>query len=121
MFYIGGVIVIGWLVPYNSSQLLGGANNASSSPFVIAISNAKIKALPSIVNAVILVAAFSAGNSDLYASSRTLYGLACTGQAPRFLRKCTKAGMPYWCVIVTALAGPLAYLNVSSSGSTVFA
>lgn len=120
MFYVGGVVVIGWLVPYTTPTLLGGANNASSSPYVIAIANAKIKALPSIVNAVILVAAFSAGNSDLYASSRTLYGLACSGQAPRFLRYCTKGGLPVWCVVITALAGPLAYLNVSTNGATVF-
>lgn len=100
LFYVGGVIVIGWLVPYNDPRLLG-ASTAASSPFVIAIKNANIKALPSIVNAVILVSAFSAGNSDLYASSRTLYGLACAGQAPRFLRKCTKAGLPVWCVFIT--------------------
>lgn len=120
MFYIGGVIVIGWLVPYNTPNLLGGADNASSSPYVIAIVNAKIKALPSIVNAVILVSAWSAGNSDLYASSRTLYGLACSGQAPRFVRYCTKGGLPVWAVVITALAGPLAYLNVSTNGATVF-
>jgi len=120
LFYIGGVIVIGWLVPYTEPRLLG-ASNASSSPFVIAIHNARIKALPSIINAVILVSAFSAGNSDLYASSRTLYGLACAGQAPRFLRRCTKAGLPVWCVFITSLVGLLAYLNVNTNGGTVFA
>jgi len=120
LFYVGGVIVIGWLVPYNDKRLLG-ASTAASSPFVIAIKNANIKALPSIINAVILVSAFSAGNSDLYASSRTLYGLACAGQAPRFLRKCTKSGLPIWCVFITSLAGVLAYMNVSTNGGTVFA
>ncbi|TDL19138.1 amino acid permease [Rickenella mellea] len=120
LFYIGGVIVIGWLVAYNDPRLLGGTGTASSSPFVIAIKNANIKALPSIVNSVILVSAFSAGNSDLYASSRTLYGLAVIGQAPRFIRKCTKGGLPIWAVLITACAGPLAYLNVSNNGATVF-
>jgi len=119
LFYVGGVIIIGWLVPYNDQRLLGGST-ATSSPFVIAMENAKIKALPSIINAVILSSAFSAGNSVLYASSRTLYGLACIGQAPRFLRKCTKEGLPVWCVFVTSLAGLLAYLNVNKSGITVF-
>ena len=54
IFYIGGVIVIGWLVPYDDPNLLGGTGTAASSPFVIAIQNAHIRALPSIVNAVIL-------------------------------------------------------------------
>lgn len=120
LFYIGGVIVIGWLVPYNDPRLLSAAGNATASPFVIAIDNAKIKALPSIINAVILISAFSAGNSDLYAASRTLYGLACSGQAPRFLRKCTKAGLPIWCVAITSLGGLLAFLNVNENGNTVF-
>lgn len=101
LFYVGGVIVIGWLVAYNDPRLLGGTGTASSSPFVIAIVNAKIKALPSIINAVILISAFSAGNSDLYAASRTLYGLACVGQAPRLLRICTKGGLPIWSVAIT--------------------
>lgn len=62
----------------------------------------------------------SAGNSDLYASSRTLYGLACDGKAPAIFRKCTKNGLPIYCLAITAAFGLLAYMNVSSSSSTVF-
>jgi yeast amino acid transporter len=98
--YIGGVIIIGLLVPYNDHRLLG-ASTAASSPFVIAIENAGIKVLPSIINAAILTSAFSSGNSLAYASSRTLYGLACIGQAPGFLRICTKNGLPVWSVFIT--------------------
>ncbi|GAA95789.1 uncharacterized protein L969DRAFT_62736 [Mixia osmundae IAM 14324] len=123
LFYVGGILVIGLTVPSNSPELLqptGQAGTAAQSPFVIAINNAGIKTLPSIINAVILVSAFSAGNSDLYASSRTLYGLACDGKAPRIFRKCTKGGLPIWCLIITVMIGPLAYLNVSNNGTTVF-
>jgi len=119
LFYVGGVIVIGLLVPYHDRRLLG-ASTAASSPFVIAIQNAKIKVLPSIVNAAIVTSAFSAANSFAYAASRTLYGLACTGQAPGFLRICTKNGLPVWSVFVTLLPGLLAYLNVNQNGGTVF-
>lgn len=62
----------------------------------------------------------SAGNSDLYASSRTLYGLACDGKAPAIFRKCTKNGLPIYCLGLTACFGFLAYMNVSNDGSTVF-
>src|ERR1700735_3995926 len=47
LFYVGGVIVIGLLVPYNDPRLVG-KSTAASSPFVIAIENTKVKALPSI-------------------------------------------------------------------------
>jgi yeast amino acid transporter len=35
LFYVGGVIVIGWLVPFNDSRLLQADGTASNSPFVI--------------------------------------------------------------------------------------
>ncbi|KAG8737212.1 hypothetical protein FRC10_008458 [Ceratobasidium sp. 414] len=122
LFYVVGILVIGLLVPYNSRDLLSNSgNNASASPFVIAIKTAGIKGLPSVINAVILISAWSAGNSDLYASSRTLYALALAGQAPAFLKTCTKAGLPVWSVFVTALFGLLTYMNAGSTTAiTVF-
>jgi len=46
LFYVCGVIVIGWLVPSNSEGLDLADGTAASSPFVIAIENAGIKVLP---------------------------------------------------------------------------
>jgi amino acid transporter len=68
-FYICGILVISLIVPYNDPRLLSGSGNAASSPFTIAISNAGIKVLPSIVNGVVLVAAWSAANSDVVSFS----------------------------------------------------
>ncbi|CED82510.1 amino acid transporter [Phaffia rhodozyma] len=117
IFYVLAILIIGLLVPYTDSRLLNGSDDVSASPFVIAILNAGIKGLPSVINAVLLIAAWSAGNSDIYASSRTLYALALEGKAPRFFRKCTKDGMPYWSVLVTGLFGFLAFLGVGSGGA----
>ncbi|ORY79319.1 amino acid permease/ SLC12A domain-containing protein [Leucosporidium creatinivorum] len=118
-FYVIGVFVMGLIVSPNDEGLLNNSGS-SASPWVIAIRNAGIPALPSIVNAVVLISAFSAGNSDLYASSRTLYGLACDGKAPAIFRKCTKNGLPIYCLAITAAFSFLAYMNVSNSASTVF-
>jgi len=116
LFYVLGIFIIGLLVPFNSNELLNNSgSDASASPFVIAIKTAGIKGLPSVINAVILISAWSAGNSDLYASSRTLYALALEGKAPAFLRKCTQGGLPVWCVLITGLFGLLAYLNAGST------
>ncbi|EGG03259.1 uncharacterized protein MELLADRAFT_90273 [Melampsora larici-populina 98AG31] len=57
----------------------------AKSPFVIAMKNAGIKGLPSVINASLLSGAWSAASSDLYIGSRSLYGLSITGNAPRFL------------------------------------
>ncbi|KAL1412631.1 hypothetical protein Q8F55_000378 [Vanrija albida] len=113
IFYVLGIFFISVLVPYTDSRLLdsSGAGTAKASPFVIAIENAGIKGLPSVVNAVILVSAWSAGNSDVYAASRTWYALALQGQAPKIFRYCTKNGLPVLSIAWTAIFGVLAYLN----------
>ncbi|GJN92789.1 hypothetical protein Rhopal_005827-T1 [Rhodotorula paludigena] len=118
-FYFIGTFVIGLIVSPNDPNLTNG-DGVNASPWVIAIQNAGISALPSIVNAAVLLSAFSAGNSDLYASSRTLYGLALDGKAPKIFRKCTKAGLPIYCVGATALFGVLAYMNVGTGATQAF-
>lgn len=118
--YVVGVFVMSLLVSPNDDRLINGGSDAAASPWVIGIQRAGIKALPSIVNAVILIAAFSAGNSDLYAASRTLYGLACDGQAPRIFAKTTANGLPIWSLVITALFGVLAYMNLGTTGEEAF-
>ena len=53
-FYIGGVTIIGLLVPSNSPGLNLTERTAAASPFVIAIKTAGIKGLPSVINACLL-------------------------------------------------------------------
>ena len=120
-FYVLGSLAIGMLVPSNDPNLLSaesnGAPGAAQSPWVIAIHNAGIPILDSIINVVILTSACSSGNAFLYVGSRYLYALAQNGQAPRFLLKCSKAGVPYWSVICTAVIALLTYLSCGSGGA----
>ncbi|KAJ3855752.1 amino acid permease [Lentinula lateritia] len=120
LFYIGGTFVIGLLVPSNDPQLVLGTGTAASSPFVIAIQNAGIKGLPSLINACLLTSAWSAASSDLYTSSRALYGLALSHNAPQFLLRTTRRGLPYICLLVCASFSLLAFMGVSSGAGTVF-
>ncbi|KAN0065050.1 hypothetical protein ACQY0O_001545 [Thecaphora frezii] len=117
LFYVLAIFTVSLTVPYNDARLLNGGDDASASPFVLAISNAGIKVLPDIINAVLLVTTWSAANSDLYASSRTVYALALEHKAPALLRKCTRNGVPYWSLAITSLFGPLAYMAVGSGGA----
>lgn len=119
-FYVGGVLVIGIICPWNDERLTNGGAGAGSSPFVVGIKNAGIKALDSIVNAVIITSAWSSGNSFLYLSSRSLYSLAVSGNAPRMFKACTKGGVPWAAVMASCIFMPLAYLNCASSGAVVF-
>lgn len=89
------------LVPFNDPNLLQDTGNAAMSPYVIAMTRAGIKTLPSIINAAILTSALSAGNSLLYCSSRILYGLALRGQAPRIFTYCTNKGLPIAAILAS--------------------
>ncbi|KZT21651.1 hypothetical protein NEOLEDRAFT_732646 [Neolentinus lepideus HHB14362 ss-1] len=124
LFYIGGTAIIGLLVPSNDPQLnlsaKEGSGTAAASPFVIAIRTAGIKALPSIINACLLTSAWSAASSDLYTSSRALYGLAMAGNAPRIFMKTSKRGLPYVSIIFCALFSLLSYMGVKSGSGKVF-
>ncbi|KAJ5835366.1 Amino acid/polyamine transporter I [Penicillium robsamsonii] len=123
IFYVGSVFLVGLCVSSKDHRLLNaidaGAAGVGASPFVIAIENGGIPVLPSIINAVVLTSAFSAGNSFFYASTRILYSTALDGKAPRLLRF-EKFGVPYACVVVTAALSLLVYLNVASSSAEVF-
>jgi len=124
-FYVLGSLAIGVLVASNDKNLLSaqdsGAPGAGRSPWVIGIQNAGIPTLPSIINAVILTSATSSGNAFLYTGSRYLFALAQNRQAPRFLLKCSKAGVPIYCVVITASISLLTFLSVKEGGpSTVF-
>ncbi|KAI9933131.1 hypothetical protein ASPWEDRAFT_115034 [Aspergillus wentii DTO 134E9] len=119
IFYVGGVLAIGVICPSNASGLTDGTN-AAASPFVIAIKNAGIKGLDSVVNAVIITSAWSSGNSYLYMSSRSLFSLAVAGNAPAIFTRCNRWGVPYYSVLTCSLFGLLAYMNCSAGASVVF-
>jgi len=120
LFYIGGTAVIGLLVPYTSPGLNLADGTAASSPFVIAIQNARIKTLPSIINACLLTSAWSAATSDLYTSSRALYGLAVAGNAPKIFMRTSRRGLPYLSVIFCACFALLGYMGVTTGSGKVF-
>lgn len=122
-FYVLGTLAIGVLVAGDDKHLLkaqaDGAPGAAQSPWVIGIQNAGIPVLPSIINAVILTSASSSANAFLYTGSRYLFALAQNKQAPRFILKCSKAGVPYYAVLITASISLLTYLSVRSGGPSV--
>ncbi|KAI8287501.1 putative amino-acid permease [Colletotrichum sp. SAR 10_98] len=122
-FYIIGALVLGMSVPYTNDLLIGGtkkSTGAAASPFVIAVQLANIPVFPHVVNGCLLIFVISAANSDIYIGSRTLYGLARDGQAPRIFTKTTGAGVPIIGVAATSVFAALAYMNAAKSSSQVF-
>ncbi|KAH7890304.1 amino acid permease [Phlebopus sp. FC_14] len=121
LFYILGVFVIGLLVPSNQPLLNLDSNDASASPFVIAIEMAGIGVLPSIINAALITSAWSAACSDVYLSSRALYGLALSTNAPHVFTLTTRTThIPYASLALTSLLSLLSYTATQASAGVVF-
>lgn len=122
-FFVLGSLAVGINVPYNDPELLAafqlGKPGAAASPYVIAMNRLRIEALPHLVNAGVLASAFSAGNSYVYCASRSLYGLALEGKAPRIFTRCTGQGVPYLCVALVLSVGLLSFLQLGRQSAVV--
>lgn len=118
LFYVLAILIIGLLIPYTDSNLAN--SDVTVSPFTLVFENAGIAFAASVMNAIILTALLSAGNSGMYASARMLWDLARQGKAPKFLGKLNKHGVPVNALIATALVGSLAFLASFFGDGTVY-
>ncbi|KFX87854.1 hypothetical protein O988_09262 [Pseudogymnoascus sp. VKM F-3808] len=130
LFYIVSLTLVGLLVAHDDKRLLnldegnGIANahtnaTAAASPFVIAIEDAGITVLPSVMNVVILIAILSVGNSAVFGSTRTLAALADQGHAPKILGYVDRKGRPIVAIAIAIAVGLVAYATESGRQSTV--
>ncbi|NBH29833.1 amino acid permease [Staphylococcus warneri] len=103
LFYILAIFIIGMLIPYDSSALMGGENSISTSPFTLVFKNAGLAFAASFMNAVILTSVLSAGNSGMYASTRMLYSMSKDKLAFNSFSKTNKNGVPHISLIVTGI------------------
>lgn len=132
LFYILAIIIIGAIIPYTSSDLLGSsATDVAISPFTIVFKRAGLAAAASVMNAVILTSVISSANSGMYASTRMLYSMAHQGYAPKIMGATNRRGIPVAALVattvvslitfITSVEGPQIYLwLVAASGLTGF-
>ncbi|MGT2493298.1 amino acid permease [Cupriavidus basilensis] len=57
-----------------------------------------------LLNVVVISAAVSAINSDIFGAGRMLYGMAVQRQAPRIFASVSRKGVPWMTVVVMAFA-----------------
>lgn len=120
VLYLGSILAIGVICPSNEEGLTSGESGAGSSPFVLGIRRAGIQALDSVINAAILTSAWSASNAFVFQSSRSLYSMSINGDAPKFLSRCNRYGVPWVAVLATSCFSLLSYMNVNTKSGQVF-
>ena len=121
IFYIGAVIIVGFLLPYTDENLTKtGIENLAVSPFTLVFQRAGLAVAASIMNAVILTSVLSCGNAGMYVSTRMLYSLAEEGKAPKIFAKCNKRGVPIYALNLTTLIAAFCFLTAQVSINTVY-
>lgn len=94
--------------------------NGNQSPWIIALQTAGYCSFGTVLNAMLILFATSAGSSHLYTSSRTLYSMAIQAKAPSIFARCSQRGVPYYSVLFCGAFGTLAFASISSNAMSVF-
>ncbi|CRM90258.1 amino acid permease [Pseudomonas sp. C 49-2] len=97
LFYVLTLFVLMAIYPWPQIGSQG-------SPFVQIFSNLGIGSAATILNIVVISAAVSAINSDIFGAGRMMYGLAQQGQAPKGFAQLSKHGVPWMTVLVMGAA-----------------
>lgn len=92
LFYVMTISVILSISPWTEIGTQG-------SPFVQIFSGLGIGSAAAILNVVVITAAVSAINSDIFGAGRMMFGLAASGQAPRGLMRVSRFGVPWVTVL----------------------
>lgn len=98
LFYILALAIMVTFIPWTET----GAKMVTQSPFVRIFAHTGIAHAAWIMNFVVLSAALSSMNANIYLCSRTLFSLARGGYAPRLFGQLGKAGVP---VAATLISG----------------
>lgn len=122
LFYIVCIFIIGTLIAYNDPRLLQAAatDNIALSPFTLLYEKAGFAFAASIMNAVILTAILSAGNSGMYSSTRMLFDMSRKGSAPKMFARLDPRGVPMNALYATTAIAALCFLTTFFGEQEVF-
>ncbi|MFI5718321.1 amino acid permease [Nocardia sp. NPDC051750] len=101
LFYVGSLVLLALLVPYTDFD-------SETSPFVTFFSKLGVEGAGTVMNLVVLTAAFSSLNAGLYSTGRILRSMSVNGSAPSIYSRMSTRGVPYVGILATgtvALAG----------------
>lgn len=98
LFYVGSLLVIVTVLPWNGQEVLDG-------PFAAVLKATHIPGADTIIAIVVVVALLSALNANLYGGSRMIFSLADRQNAPAVFRHIGKSGVPRAAVAATCVIG----------------
>src|SRR6202453_5179031 len=97
LFYVLALAIVVTFVPWTET----GATVVTQSPFVRVFAHSGIRHAAGIMNFVVLSAALSSMNTNVYLCSRMLFSLSRGGYAPRVLGRLSANGTPTIAILVS--------------------
>src|SRR6202043_4186536 len=97
LFYILALTIVGTVVPWTET----GASVVTQSPFVRVFAHSGIRHAAGIMNFVVISAALSSMNTNVYLCSRMLFSLSRGRYAPQFLGRLSKSGSPVAAILTS--------------------
>jgi GABA permease len=113
IFYVVSIFLIVAVVPWNTVR-------SGESPFTLALNAMHVPAAGMIMSVIILTAVLSCLNSAFYVSSRVLFILAASGDAPQSFVKLNARRVPVVSVLIGAAAGFLGIIAATEAPQSVF-
>lgn len=117
-FYVLALFIVVSIIPWRSAGELG--EKVETSPFVLVFDQLGITGAAHFVNFVVLIAALSSANANLYAGARLMHSLATDRMAPRALAAVNASGVPSRAVWVSTSGVVIAILLALFSPQEAF-
>lgn len=107
IFYVGAIAILVGVIPWTQAQ---PGHDITVSPFVRVFEIVHIPAAAHIINFVVLTAALSSMNCNLYMATRMIFSLSRGGYAPPVLGHVSRKGTPFPALLSSAAGLAIALL-----------
>lgn len=98
VFYLGSILVIVAVQPWNDPTVLDG-------PFSAVLATLHLPGVDLVMSLIVVIALLSAMNANIYGASRMAYSLGERGLAPITVTRTSEAGVPYVAVLASVAFG----------------
>jgi AAT family amino acid transporter len=117
LFYVLAITIMVTMVPWNQTS---NSSGITGSPFVTAFAAAHVPFAAAIMNFVVLTAALSSVNTNLYLSTRMVFSLAGDGHPTAWLSKVSRNGVPHRALLASTAGMVAAILLAIFAPSNAF-
>lgn len=118
-FYVLAMTLILCLIPWPEAAQ-GGEGGLQTSPFVQVFAGLGLPSAAALTNIVVLIAALSAANANIYAGARLIHSLAADRMAPRRLAEVNARHVPVKALLISSIGIVIATYLAATGVANLF-